>query len=142
MTSVLMIAMLFAQVVLPGLDQIRADVNPERRAKLAVDFAAAAEKNAEAAYSSGDMAAVIAALKNMVAGMELAKEALDQTGKTANRNPGPFKAVELKSQAILERLGDLEKRMDSEERSVLDAARNRVQEIHDAWFDGIMSKKK
>lgn len=137
-----MIAMLFAQVVLPGLDQIRADVNPERRAKLAVEFAAAAEKAAEAAYSNGDLAGVSAELKNMVAGIELAKESLEQTGKTASRNPGPFKAAELKSQAILERLSDLEKRMDSEERGVLETARNRVQEIHDAWFDGIMSKKK
>jgi hypothetical protein len=32
--------------------------------------------------------------------------------------------------------------MEPDERSALDGPRSKVQEIHDAWFDGIMSKKK
>lgn len=141
MTCVL-IALLLTQAAPSSLDQIRADANLEHRAKAAVEFAVAAEHNAEAAYSRSEMAAVETELKSMLAAMELAKAALDLTGKSANRHPGPYKSAELKSQELLVRLGDLERRMDSEERVILQAPRARVQEIHDAWFDSIMSKKK
>ena len=142
MTSLLIPLLLLTQAVAPTLDHIKADPNLEHRAKLAVDFAYAAERSAETAYSNSDLPGVTEALKSMVSGMEIAKEALDQTGRSASRHPGPYKAVELKSQEILVRLGDLEKRMDADERDVIAKPRSRVQEIHDAWFDGIMSKKK
>jgi len=141
-TSILILTLLLTQPVPSSLDQVRADANPEHRAKIAVEFAASAEKTAEADYSKGEMAAVATDLKNMAAAIEIARQALEQSGKTASRNPGPYKSAELKTQDILVRLNDLEKRMDSDERAVLEAPRNRVQEIHDAWFDGIMSKKK
>ena len=38
------------------LDQVRADPNPEHRAKAAVDYAAIAERAAESASDSGDTA--------------------------------------------------------------------------------------
>lgn len=142
MTIVLLITFLLAQTAPASLEQIRADANLEHRAKVAIDFAVGSEHAAEADYTKGDMAAVTSDLKTMAAAVELAREALERTGKTASRNPGPYKSAELKTQDILVRLGDLEKRMDSEERSVLEGPRTRVQEIHDAWFDGIMSKKK
>jgi hypothetical protein len=40
------------------------------------------------------------------------------------------------------RLGDLEKRMDADERPVIEGPRTKVQQIHDAWFEGIMGKKR
>ena len=142
MTALLIPLLFLTQAVAPTFDQIKAEPNLERRAKIAVEFAAQAERAAEAAYSNSDLPAVAEALKNMVNGMELAKEALDLTGRSANRHPGPFKWVELKSQEILGRLGDLEKRMDADERDMVVKPRSRVQDIHDAWFDGIMSKKR
>jgi hypothetical protein len=50
--------------------------------------------------------------------------------------------VELRSHEILHRLADLQNKMDSGERHVLDEPIMKVQEIHDAWFDGIMGNKK
>jgi hypothetical protein len=142
MTGVFLILWLMAQPQPPTLDQIKADANLEHRAKTAVDYAAAAERNAEAAYSKGDMPAVTAALNAMVAGVEVAHDALEQTGRTALKHPGPFKTAELHSEDILVRLNDLEKRMDDDERKVIQAPRAKVQEIHDAWFEGIMGKKR
>ncbi len=139
---ILLFTLLMAQVAPASLEQIRADANLEHRARVAIEFAVSSEHAAEADYTKGDMAAVTAHLQTMTAAVEIAKEALERTGKTPSRNPGPYKSAELKTQDILVRLGDLEKRMDSEERSVLEGPRTRVQEIHDAWFDGIMSKKK
>ena len=142
MTGILISLVFLAQTAALSLDQIRAEVNLEHRAKAAVEFAAAAEKTAEVDYSRSDMPAVAASLKTMAAAVEIAREALELTGRTANRHPGPYKNAELKTQEILTRLNDLEKRMDADERPAIEAARSRVQEIHDAWFDGIMSKKK
>ena len=44
------------------LDQVKADPNPDHRAKAAVDYASVAEKNAEAAYTKGDTQGVEAEL--------------------------------------------------------------------------------
>jgi hypothetical protein len=88
------------------------------------------------------MAAVAAELKSMVTGAEIARQALDQTGKSPIHHPGPFKSGELRTEEILVRLGDLERRMDADERGVVEGPKMKVQEIHDAWFEGIMSKKK
>jgi hypothetical protein len=142
MTALVMFLLLLSQAAPPALDEVRAEPNLEHRAKLAVEYAAAAERNAEAAYAKGNAAGVAAELKNMVTGVEIAQQALAQTGKSPVHHPGPFKSGELRTQEILVRLGDLEHKMDADERGVLEGPRMKVQEIHDAWFDGIMSKKK
>jgi hypothetical protein len=142
MITIFTIFVLMAQAPPTSLDQIRTDPNLEHRARVAVDFAAIAERNAESAYSKGDMAVVTAELKRMEAAVSLANEALKETGKSAMRHPGPYKYGELKTQEILSRLGDLDHRMEPDERPALEGPRTKVQEVHDAWFDGIMSKKK
>ena len=142
MTAALAALLLFAQPAPLNLDQIRADPNPEHRSHSAIEYSAAAERNAEAAYSKGDLAAVKLELKNMQDAVELARQSLDQTGKSPMRHPGPYKFGELRTQEMLVRLGDLERNMDAEERPMLEGSKSKVQEIHDVWFDGIMSKKR
>jgi len=142
MTAALAALLLFAQPAPLNLDQIRADPNPEHRSHSAIEYSAAAERNAEAAYSKGDLAAVKLELKNMQDAVELARQSLDQTGKSPMRHPGPYKFGELRTQEMLVRLGDLERKMDAEERPMLEGSKSKVQEIHDVWFDGIMSKKR
>ncbi|MES1261122.1 MAG: hypothetical protein ABUS49_05230 [Acidobacteriota bacterium] len=142
MTALFTIFLLLAQAAPTSLDQLRAEPNLERRAKMAIEFAMAAERAAEAAYSKSDMAGLTAELKDMQMGVEIAQESFAQTGRTPQRHPGPYKSAELRTQEMLVRLGDLEKRMDADERQVVTGPRAKVQEIHDAWFEGIMGKKK
>ncbi len=142
MTALFALTLMFAPPVVTTLDQVKAEPNPERRAKVAVDFAAAAERNAEAAYARGDLKAVAAELDGMVQAEETAHQALEQTGKSPMRHPGPFKSAELRTEEILLRLRDLEHKMDADEKDVVAGPRAKVQEIHDDWFDGIMSRKK
>ena len=133
---------LFAQPAPLNLDQIRADPNPEHRAHSAIEYSSTAERNAETAYSKGDLAAVKTELRNMEDEVELARQSLDQTGKSPSRHPAPYKFGELRTQEMLVRLGDLERKMDADERPMIEGPKTKVQEIHDAWFDGIMSKKR
>jgi hypothetical protein len=132
----------FAAGSAPTLDQVRADGNPEHRAKAAVEYAALAERAAESANESGDEARLAADVKSMVEAMELARDSFTAAGKTPNRQPGSFKSVELQSHELLHRLADLQNRMDLDQKAVLDGPIMKIQEIHDAWFDGIMGKKK
>jgi hypothetical protein len=125
-----------------SLDQVKAEPNPEHRARVAIDYAAGVEKAAEGAFAKGDTANLEAYLKDIEASFEIAQEAFAASGKTAGRNPGPFKYAEVHSRELLIRLGDLEHRMDTADRDLVGQVKARVQEIHDAWFEGIMGKKK
>jgi hypothetical protein len=142
MTAVLTLLFLMAAPPASTLDQVKAEPNPEHRARVAVDYAAVAEKNAEAAYAKGDLEALSAALKMVEESMTMAQESFTTSGKTPWRNPGPYKYAELHSRDLLIRLSDLELKMDASERDLITGVKTRVQEIHDAWFEGIMGKKR
>jgi hypothetical protein len=126
----------------PTFDQIKADANPERRARSAIDFALSIQHDAEAAYAANDLNAVAEKLKTVQEAMELADSSLQASHKTPGRNPAPYKYAELKSKELLVRMSDLSRKMDAGERSMIDAPIGRIQEIHDAWFEGIMERKK
>jgi hypothetical protein len=134
--------LLLAPPVPSSLEQVKADPNPDHRAKEAIDYASVAEKNAEAAYAKGEMQSVAAELKDVEGSMDAAQEAFAAGHKTPGRNPGPFKYAEMHSRELLIRLSDLERKMDSAERSVIVDTKAKVQEMHDAWFEGIMGRKK
>ncbi len=136
------VLLLLAAAAPPSLAQVKADPNPEHRAKAAVDYAAVAERNVESANDNGDNARLATEIGNMVAAMELSRDSFAAAGKTPSRQPGTFKGVELRSHELLHRLADLREKMDLDQRSVLDGPIMKIQEIHDAWFDGIMGKKK
>ena len=142
MTLLFALFLMLAPPVPSSLDQVKADPNPDHRAKAAVDYASVAERNAEAAYAKGDAQGVDAELKNVEESMEAAQEALVASRKTPGRNPSPYKYAEMHSRELLIRLGDLEQRMDSADRSVIAGVRAKVQEMHDAWFEGIMGRKR
>ena len=141
--NALILHMLFFAAVFPAtLDQVKAEPNPERRARAAVDFAVAAEKDSESAYSNGDLDGTKAAINAMVQAVELARESFEQSGLRPGRNPRPYKYAELHIRELLVRLANLDRKMDADERTMLDQPRARIQEIHDEWFEGIMGKPK
>jgi hypothetical protein len=134
--------LLFAPLPPSSLDQVKAEPNPERRAKLAIDYAAVAEKGAETAYASGDLDTTGAMLKTAAQAMEIARDSLAASGKKPGRSPGTYKYGEQRSREMLVRLSDLQRKMDETERELINAPMATVQEIHDTWFEGIMGKNK
>jgi hypothetical protein len=118
------------------------DPNGERRARAALETAATAERSAETAYENADLDGVKSRLKAMADNIQTADESLKASGKTPRRNPTPYKFAEQRSHELLIRLADLEHRMDASEREIVADPKSRVQEIHDAWLEGIMSKKR
>jgi hypothetical protein len=142
MTGLFLLFLFWAPPAPLTFDQVKAESNPEHRAKLAVDYSAIAEKNAEAAFAKGDLEATIAELKNVEESYEMAQESFAASHKTPGRNPGPYKYAEMRARELLIRLGDLEHRMDAGERELISSVKAKVQEIHDAWFEGIMGRTK
>jgi hypothetical protein len=142
MTAWFLLFLLWAPPAPASLDQVKAEPNPEHRARMAVDYAGIAERNAEAAYAKGDVEATTAELKNVIVSFRAADEAFMAGHKTPGRNPGPYKYAEMHSREVLIRLTDLEHKMDAEEREAVAVIIAKVQEIHDAWFEGIMGRTK
>jgi hypothetical protein len=124
------------------LDKVRAEPNPEHRAKAAVEYATIAEHAAEQAAGNGDNASLKADIADMVTAMELARDSFAASGKTPSRNPHNFKNAELESHELLHRLGDLKESLDIDQRALLDGPIRKIEVIHDAWFYGIMGRKK
>ncbi len=131
-----------APTVPTSFDQVKAEPNPARRARAGVNFAAIAERKAEAAFSRSDMKEAVAELNIMKESMEVTRDSLIASRKTPGRDADLYKYAELRSRELLIRLDDLERRLAVEDRELVAVPKARVQEIHDFWFDGIMSRRR
>jgi len=130
----------------PGL--LRADLKtamaePDlgKRSKLALDNAAAALKDARDAYNRGENDKVAAAADEILQSVNLAAESLKATGKNPRRSPKWFKQAEIASRDLLKKLETLQHDLNFDERSVLDKAKARTQEVHDELLLGLMEGK-
>ena len=124
------------------LASIKSEANLEKRARLAIENAESALKNAQAEYDKGEVNSVAAAISEMRESVEVAHAALAEKGRNPVRSPKNFKNAELKSRALLKRLDGFEQSMDFGDREVVEPAKIRIQEIHDEWLLGIMGNKK
>jgi hypothetical protein len=122
--------------------RLQAEPNLEKRARAALDNAEDALKEAKNAYSKGDNAATSARLEEVQQSVELASNALKQTGKNPGRSPKHFKQAEMRTRELLRKLDGFHDEMSVVDRPVLDRVVAGIQKIHDALLDGIMGKRK
>ena len=125
-----------------GLDQIRAEQNLEKRSALAMDNAAAALKEARAAYNAGDAGKTAEKAKEIEESVDLAYAALEKTGKDPRRSPKWFKHAEIQSNELLRSIEALEHDMSFEDRMILEKTKQRVQQVHDNLLAGLMGGKR
>ena len=125
-----------------GLDQIRAEQNLEKRSALAMDNAAAALKEARAAYNAGDTGKAAEQAKEGEESVDLAYAALEKTGKDPRRSPKWFKHAEIQSNELLRSIEALEHDMSFEDRMILEKTKQRVQQVHDNLLAGLMGGKR
>ena len=135
-------ALLVVSVWAADLQPAKNEPNLEKRSRLALANADTAISEAREAYNSQDMKTVNARLAEVKESVELAQAALAATGKKPGRSPGPYKFAETKSRELLRRLEGLKQEMDAADREAIEPVQNRVQEIHDAWLDGILTHAK
>jgi predicted nuclease with TOPRIM domain len=142
---------LVATVVLRGqqaptpaedLARVQSEPNLEKRARLALDNAEEALKQAREIYAKGDNDALKSRLEEVQGSVELADNALKQTGKSPSRSPKQFKQAELRTEDLLRKLDGFREQMSLADRKLADEVLAAIQKIHDAWLEGLMGKKK
>jgi hypothetical protein len=132
---ILMLALAF------DLASVKSEPNLEKRSELALINANTALDSARDAYGQGDLDKTQANLDEVRDSVDLAYQALSDTGKDPRKDRF-FKRAELKTRELLRRLEGLDQTMSFADRGIVDKVRDRVSEIHDNLLKGIMSKKK
>lgn len=123
------------------LASVRNEPNLERRSELALDYASQTVVAARDAYNSGDSTKMQAALGEGGEAVDVAYQALSDTGKNP-RNNKYFKRAELRTRDLIRRLDGLAQTVGVDERDLVHKLREHVAEVHDNLLKGIMSKRK
>lgn len=131
-----------ASAAAPSLEAVRAEPDPEKRARAALEYADAALTASRTAYMASDYKKSLASLDQVRQAAELCLESLDATGKNARKSPKHFKRAEIGTNELLRRLRSLENDFGVDDRPRVLEVEQRVQEIHDELIARIMGKKK
>lgn len=124
------------------LERVKTEANLEKRSRAALENAELALKEARQAYAQGDSKQASALLSEVQSSVELAETSLKETGKNPRKNPKYFKNAELKTRALLRTMEHFQQEMDVGDRSMLDAVRTKVQQVHEDMLLGVMTKPK
>ena len=140
--AALLLAILIAAVPLrAGLQPAKAEPDLGKRAMLALDNAFNALTQARDAYAKADNAKVEAFASEIKDSVELAETSLHGTGKNPRKNPKWFKRAEGSTRDLLRRLEGFQQSMDAMDRSMLDAVKAKVQQVHDDLLEGVLEGK-
>jgi hypothetical protein len=123
------------------LASIRNEASLERRSELALDYANQAIDQAKEAYAAGDTAKTEAALGELKEAVDVAYDALSNSGKDPRKDKF-HKRAELRTRELIRRLDGLAQTVSFEDRDAVSRIRDHVAEVHDNLLKGIMSKKK
>jgi hypothetical protein len=123
------------------LAAIKLEPNLERRSERALENASAAMDAARDAAGAGELEKIKAGLEELRDSVDLAYQALVDSGKSARRNPKFFKRAELKTRELMRRLEGLAQAVDSDDRPLVETVRGRVSKVHDDLIEDIMQKK-
>jgi len=125
-----------------SLDAVKAESNPEKRARLATDHARASVKRVAEFYREGKREEGTALLREIQQAVELTQESLEATGKPAHKMTKHYKRAEIQTRRLLGELDDLDRKLDYDEREELQAVRARVEQVNRELLMAIMAKKK
>jgi hypothetical protein len=123
------------------LASVKSEPNLEKRSELALTNANTALDSARDAYGQGDLDKTQANLDEVLDSVDIAYQALSDTGKDPRKDRF-FKRAELRTRELIRRLEGLGQTMSVADRGTVDKVRDRISEIHDNLLKGIMSKKK
>jgi hypothetical protein len=139
--AVLTLALAGAGAARADLTKVRAEARPVQRARMAMDNANDQLGSASKSYKTGGLAAARAALDEVLDSVKLAKQSLDQTGRNP-RNSSDYKNLELKTRALLKKLGSLVESMSFQDREGVKPLVDELQKIHDDTLMAVMEGRK
>ncbi len=140
-TRLILATLLLGGLLRADLQQAKAEPNLGKRSALALDNASDALAKAREAYSKGLNAEVESLAKEIVESVDLAAASLHETGKNPRKNPKWFKRAEGSTRDLLRRLDGFQQSMDLSDRPLLDAAKAKVQQVHEDLLLGVLEGK-
>jgi exonuclease VII small subunit len=129
-------------LAMADLNAVKSITSLEKRSERALENGGDALDAAKTAYEAGNLAAMRASLKEVQESVELAIQSLRETGKHPSKNTKYYKRGELKTRQLHRRLESFSNLVGLDDRPVVDAVARRVQEIHEEFLNGVMSRKK
>ena len=123
------------------LASIKTEPNLERRSQLALDNANLALDSARDAFNSGDSAKAQEQVNEVGESVDLAYQSLQETGKSARRNPKFYKRAELATRELLRRLNGIRDSLSMADRPAVESVRDRVARVHDELIEDLMGRK-
>ena len=123
------------------LASVKSEANLERRSEVALDYAHQQVDTVRDAFNAGESAKAQAAIDECAQAVDVAYQALSDTGKNP-RNSKYFKKAELRTRELMRRLDGLAQTLSVDDRDPVTRLRDHVAEVHDNLLKGIMSKKK
>lgn len=123
------------------LDAVRREPNPEKRSEKAMINAGAAVDAARKAYEASDMKALGEAIAEIGGSVALTREALDNSGRNARKNPKYFKKAEMALRKLMRRLDSFRLELSVDERPPVDRVIEQAHAAHDHILGLVMGKK-
>ncbi len=124
------------------LAAVKSEPNLEKRSELALDQANLALNAARDDYNAGNVDKTQSELEEVVDSVDVAYQALTDTGKDPHKDSKFFKRAELRINELLRRLESLAPGMTGVDRGTLDNVRARISAVHDKLLTGIMTRTK
>ena len=121
------------------LTSVKSEPNLEKRSELALDHANVSLDAARDDYNAGDVGRTETELKEMCDSVDVAYEALADTGKDPRRDSKFFKRAELRTSELLRRLESLTPGMSGLDGTIANV-RARISTVHDNLLKGIMTR--
>ncbi len=125
-----------------SLDAVKAESNPEKRARLATDHARTSVKRVAEFYREGKREEGAALLREIQEAVELTQQSLEATGKPAHKMTKHYKRAEIQTRLLLGELNDLDSKLGYDERDQLQATRARIEQANQELLMAIMAKKR
>jgi hypothetical protein len=125
-----------------SLDAVKGEADPEKRARIATDYARAAVKRVAEFYREGKRDEGAALLGEIQEAVELTQQSLEATGKPAHKMTKHYKRAEIQTRRLMGELDDLDRKLGYDERDALLAVRARIEEVNQNLLMAIMARKK
>lgn len=125
-----------------SLEEVEREADLEKRSRLAIDYARAAVGRMVKSYVDGGADEAREILDSIVAAAEMSQASLEDTGKHARSKPKHFKRAEIGTRKLIRDLEGAKRKLTFEERSDLDPAIEKIEEINRQLLFDIMERKK
>lgn len=123
------------------LQQARAETNLQKRARLALENAAAMLQAAREAYQKGNGAGFSSDVAEIQESVDLAYTSLTDTHKDPRKSPKWFKYAEIQTRDLLRKLDTFQQDISFQDRPVLDKVKEDVQQVHEKLLLGLLEGK-